>query len=139
MSQNRAFPDSLLALLSQEVLVTNLKRIDLPHLFPTARFFSDRLLAGQASGEMALRWAVFVDGLRRYCKLAANLSARTYSQFEEEERWVLANDAGWPFSFTNLCETFGLNPQSVRSMLVAWKRAHLTTLGQEQWEKESLA
>lgn len=109
-----------------------------PDMLLPAQFFSDHLLVGKASGEMALRWAVFADGLKQYWKLAADPSAHTSPEFQEEEGWMLANDTEWPFSFTNLCETFGLNPQSVRNVLVAWKNTHLTTLGQTRREKKAL-
>ena len=109
-----------------------------PDMLLPDQFFSDRLLVGKASGEMALRWAVFADGLEQYWKLAADPSAHTSPEFQEEEGWVLADDTEWPFSFTNLCEAFGLSPQSVRSVLVAWRNAHLTALRQGKREKESL-
>jgi hypothetical protein len=90
-----------------------------------AQFFSDRLLVGRASGELALRWAVFADGLSQYWRMAADNACHNSEEFREEENWVLADDSDWPFSFTSLCETFGLNTASVRTSLLAWKRAHL--------------
>lgn len=97
---------------------------ELPEMLLPAQFFSDRLLVGRASGELALRWAVFADGLSRYWKLASDCSFHNSAEFLEEESWVLADDTDWPFSFTNLCETFGLHTSSVRSSLLAWKSTH---------------
>jgi len=97
----------------------------LPDMLLPAQFFSDRLLVGRASGELALRWAVFADGLSQYWKLAADTSRHNSEEFREEESWVLAEESDWPFSFSNLCETFGLKTGSVRSSLLAWKRSHL--------------
>jgi hypothetical protein len=98
---------------------------ELPEMLLPVQFFSDRLLVGRASGELALRWAVFADGLSRYWKLAADWSLHGSEEFLEEEGWVLADDSDWPFSFASLCETFGLNTSSVRSSLLAWKNTHL--------------
>lgn len=98
---------------------------ELPEMLLPTQFFSDRLLVGRASGELALQWAVFSDGLSRYWKLAANHILHTSDEFLEEENWLLADDGDWPFSFANLCETFGLKASSVRSSLLAWKRAHM--------------
>ena len=98
---------------------------ELPEMLLPAQFFSDRLLVGRASGELALRWAVFSDGLSRYWKLASDWSLHNSEEFLEEESWVLADDSEWPFSFASLCETFGLHVSSVRSLLLAWKRSHL--------------
>jgi hypothetical protein len=97
---------------------------ELPEMLLPAQFFSDRLLVGRASGELALRWAVFADGLSRYWKLASDCSLHNSEEFLEEESWVLADDTDWPFSFANLCETFGLHTSSVRSSLLAWKSTH---------------
>jgi hypothetical protein len=98
---------------------------ELPEMLLPAQFFSDRLLVGRASGELALRWAVFSDGLSRYWKLASDCSLHNSEEFLEEENWLLADDTDWPFSFASLCETFGLHVSSVRSSLLAWKHAHL--------------
>lgn len=96
----------------------------LPDLLHPAQFFSDRLLVGRASGELALRWAVFADGLSQYWKLAADYTSHSSEEFLEEESWILADDSEWPFSFTNLCATFGLQTDSLRTSLLAWKNAH---------------
>lgn len=98
---------------------------ELPDMLLPAQFFSDRLLVGRASGELALRWAVFSDGLSRYWKLASDWSLHNSEEFLEEENWLLADDTEWPFSFASLCETFGLHVSSLRSSLLTWKRAHL--------------
>ncbi len=134
VSQSHDVRGFLLGLLSQEASVTS---PDFPRLFLPAQLFCDRLLVGKTSGEMALKWAVFADGLRQYCRLVVDLSAETSPEFAEEEEWILADDEEWPFSFVNLCEDFGFNPQLVRSLLAAWKKAHLTPLGQDGWAKES--
>ena len=100
------------------------ERYLLPDLVLPAQFFSDRLLVGRASGELALRWAVFSDGLSRYWKLASNYSFHNSEDFLEEESWMLADETEWPFSFASLCKDFGLHVSSVRSSLLAWKREH---------------
>ena len=35
----------------------------------------------------------------------------------EAERWVLSNDASWPFSFVNVCQALGFDPACVRRAL----------------------
>jgi len=89
-------------------------------------FFSDRLLVGNAPEELSLQWAVFMDGLQQYWTLAENEIGRNSEEFIQEETWMLVDDEEWPFSFTHLCETFGLQPTSVRASLVAWKKARLS-------------
>src|SRR4029077_17004979 len=96
---------------------------ELPEMLIPVQFFFDTLLGGRASGELALQWAVFSDGLSRYWKLASDSILHTSEEFLEEENWLLADDVDWPFSFTSLCETFGLKASSVRLSLLAWKQA----------------
>jgi len=108
-------------MMNEQQLVTP----ELPEILLPIQFFSDRLLVGRASGELALRWAVFSDGLSRYWKLASDCSLHNSEEFLEEESWLLADDTDWPFSFASLCETFGLHASSVRASLLAWKRAHI--------------
>jgi hypothetical protein len=98
--------------------------VSFPELLLPDQFFSDRLLVGEASGELALRWAVFADGLKRYRQLAADRRCHKSDAFRDEESWIFTDDKNWPFSFWSLCETFGLNPQSVRTTLVSWKNRH---------------
>ena len=100
--------------------------LELPEMLLPAQIFSDRVLVGRASGELALRWAVFSDGLSRYWKLASDCAFHRSEEFLEEESWVLADDHDWPFSFASLCETFGLNTASVRSSLLKWKQSHIS-------------
>ena len=45
------------------------------------------------------------------------------AEFAEAECWVFTTDWDWPFSFVNLCELFGFDPEAVRRALRAWKRA----------------
>jgi len=73
------------------------------------------------SGERGLMWAVFADGIDAYRRNAHGTSLRQRTEFKEAEVWVLSTDWDWPFSFVNLCETFGFNPFGVRQALETFK------------------
>jgi hypothetical protein len=73
------------------------------------------------SGERALMWAVFADGIEAYRRNAHGTSLRQRTEFKEAEGWVFSTDWDWPFSFVNLCETFGFSPGGVRQALENWK------------------
>ena len=73
------------------------------------------------SGERALMWAVFADGIDAYRRNAHATSLRQRTEFKEAEGWVLSTDWDWPFSFVNLCETFGFSPFGVRQALESFK------------------
>lgn len=92
-------------------------------LFPDL-FLSDRCLHGQVADEMVLKWEVFVDGLKQFWALAGDQEGHRSPEFYEEEKWVLSDEREWPFAFASLCATFGLQVESVRSMLLARKNGY---------------
>ena len=79
--------------------------------------------ASELSGERALMWAVFADGIECYRRTAHANSMQHRAEFAEAECWVFTTDWDWPFSFVNLCEIFSFDPEAVRRALRAWKRA----------------
>ena len=88
----------------------------LPQQFWTCRDGTIRL-----SGERALMWAVFADGIDCYRRTAHATSTQQRADFAEIESWVLGTDWDWPFSFVNLCQVFGFDPAGVRDALQRWK------------------
>ena len=72
-------------------------------------------------GERALMWAVLSDGIECYRRNAHGTSVRQRTEFKEAESWVLRTDWDSPFSFMNLCETFGYNPLGIRQALERWR------------------
>ena len=75
------------------------------------------------SGERALMWAVFADGIDSYRRTAHATAVERQVEFNEVERWLLATDWDWPFSFVNLCGLFGFDPAGIREALLDWKHA----------------
>ncbi len=88
------------------------------------QFWTSRRRVAYRSGERALMWAVFADGIDAYRRNAHAPSLRQRAEFKEALQWMLSTDWDWPFSFVNLCETFGFDPQGVRRKLRLWKRGH---------------
>src|SRR6266542_2508970 len=41
--------------------------------------------------------------------------------FKDAEDWFFEDDHEWPFSFINICETFGFDPHYLRRGLLRWK------------------
>jgi len=88
------------------------------------QFWNAQLAATNLSGERALMWAVFADGIDSYRRTANATAVERQVEFNEAERWLLSSDWDWPFSFVNLCTTFGFDPAGVRRALTAWKAQH---------------
>ena len=85
------------------------------------QYWHPRHVAAHSGGERALMWAVLADGIDCYRRNAHTISLRTRSEFREAERWIFKTDWNWPFSFVNLCETFGFDPTGVRRALLGHK------------------
>ena len=90
-------------------------------VFPE-QFWTADLDTTNRSGERALMWAVFADGIEAYRRTADATTAQRRLEFLEAESWMMRNDTEWPYSFVNLCEAFGFNPAGVRCALKRWRR-----------------
>ena len=74
--------------------------------------------AGPGSGERALMRAVLEDAI--HCMAAETGPPAERLQLATRARaWVVAEDVGWPFSFTNLCDALGFSPETLRARLLA--------------------
>ena len=91
---------------------------------PLSRFRYEQVHGGQKSTVppeiRALMFAVLEDAIA--CIQAGLFKPwrRNQKLFEEAEEWIHANDDG-VFSFTNVCETLGFDPQALRRGLGRWK------------------
>ena len=85
------------------------------------------------SGERALMWAVFTDGIDSYRRNAgATATASADRVFSRRRAGCCARDWDWPFSFVNLCEAFGFDPAGVRRMLRRWRQEHARQASRRQ-------
>ena len=66
------------------------------------------------TGTKALMLAILEDGVRAYLGPTPRLRA-------EAELWVTNPQRRWIFSFDIICETLGLEPDSVRTVLQTWR------------------
>jgi hypothetical protein len=75
--------------------------------------------------ETRLMLAVLEDGVACYQKYVLARDEKGRQMFRDAEEWVLREDSDWLFSFDNICEAMGLNPQYLRKGMVLWKQAQL--------------
>jgi hypothetical protein len=68
-------------------------------------------------GERALMFAVLVDALDTYVKTRSAKGHRKRAEFNEVEGWIRSRSTGSPFSFENICDSLGLNPDAIRFSL----------------------
>ena len=77
------------------------------------------------SGEKALMLAVLEDGIRCFQEHLTNPRSNPRLLSKQAEEWIRAADYEWPFSFANVCETLGIDPDALRSALLKWKAERL--------------
>ena len=80
------------------------------------------------SGEKALMLAVLEDGIRCFQEHLRNPRSNPRLLSQEAEAWIRAVDYDWPFSFNNVCETLGIDPEALRGALLEWKARRLAAL-----------
>src|SRR5580765_5484574 len=73
---------------------------------------------GDTSGPRALMLAVLHDAVQciEQGRRSRRFSARRLAA--EAEAWVRSNSRDWPFSFVNLCEVLGFDPDAFRRRLL---------------------
>ena len=86
--------------------------------------------ANNLEPERALKLAVLHDAVSVVQEIT--ITPRNYIVIKEATEWFLDElnvDKGWPFTFENICEDFGLNPQRVIESLNIQGRYDATHTG----------
>jgi hypothetical protein len=85
---------------------------------PTAeKYFRVYRQTKPGDSEKKLMFAVLLDAIRTYQKFALSTSVRRRARFREEAAWFSSEEADRVFSFANICQVFGLDPQLFRREL----------------------
>jgi hypothetical protein len=64
--------------------------------------------------EKALLMAILEDAIHCYRKYRAARDRAGRERFRETEQWIMEEGDDWLFSFRNVCELLGLDPQFIR-------------------------
>lgn len=88
--------------------------------------------------EMHLMQAILEDAIDTYRLHAVHKAPRQRRLFLDAQRWIMAHDENWPFSFENICSALGLDASFLRGGLQRWKerqeeRLNLMTTGKPQY------
>ena len=76
--------------------------------------------------EKRLMLAVMEDGIACFQKYLFARDGKGRGLFGEAEEWIMEEGGDWLFSFNNICEVLGFDPQYVRQGLVRWKEKKLS-------------
>lgn len=72
--------------------------------------------------EWRLMVAVLSDAVDCFQKYARVTDAEGKRLFDEAREWIESGNRRWPFSFVNICEALGINPEYLREGLWRWHR-----------------
>ena len=101
-----------------------------PDIILPEQFFEGARRDSYLSGEKALMLAVLEDGIRCFQEHLTNPRSNPRLLSKQAEDWIKAVDYEWPFSFNNVCETLGIDPEALREKLLTWKSQRLQTTGE---------
>ena len=80
----------------------------------TQQFFNTFRRSEYLQPETALIAAVLEDAIHDYRKYRGARDSTGKERFREAEEWLMHDGNAWIFSFTNVCEFLGLDPEYVR-------------------------
>ncbi|HEU4341178.1 MAG TPA: hypothetical protein VFU31_06380 [Candidatus Binatia bacterium] len=75
--------------------------------------------------EKKLMLAVLEDAIACFQKYVSARDGKGKMLFQEAEEWFQEKGGDWLFSFSNVCETLGFNPDYLRQGLAQWKANRL--------------
>jgi hypothetical protein len=92
-----------------------------PDMLLSAQYFENLRRRTHFEPEKRLILALLEDAINCYQDNLISRSGKKKRLFEDTEQWVLRTDGDWIFSFDNVCDALGLNPEYVRQGLLRWK------------------
>lgn len=93
-----------------------------PDTLLPAQFFAAFSREGGLVRERCLMLAVLQDAVECYQKYALARDPKGRMLFESAEEWIESAEREWPFSYENICEILGLNPEYIRRGLSKWRQ-----------------
>jgi hypothetical protein len=93
-----------------------------PDTLLPAQYFAAFCREGGLVRERRLMLAVLQDAVECYQKYALARDPRGRLLFEDAYVWIESGEREWPFSYENICEVLGLNPEYIRRGLSKWRQ-----------------
>jgi len=105
-----------------------LARILEPDIFLPSQFYGSGGLSRKLEGEKRLMIAVLKDAVECLEKYRDSRSSSGQSNYENAIEWVMDNSTDWLFSFTNICDLLGFDPQYLRDVLLKRENKYVKPL-----------
>ncbi len=91
---------------------------------PEQYFSADQIDDGLGA-EKALMYAVLKDGIRCFYKNVGAKRRKYKKMFDEAEEWISQDTYDYPFAFSAICDTLGIDAKCLRERLLEWKEAEM--------------
>ena len=75
--------------------------------------------------EKRLMLAVLEEAVLCFQKYISAGDRRGKALFRDAEEWIMEENSDWLFSFENICQVLGFDPDYLRQGLLCWKRKKL--------------
>jgi hypothetical protein len=95
-----------------------LARILEPDIFLPSQFYGAGGLSRKLEGEKRLMIAILKDAVECLEKYRGARTSTGRSHYENAIEWVKDTDTEWLFSFTNICDLLGFDPDYMREVLM---------------------
>ena len=111
-----------------------------PDTLLSAQYFGNLRRKTLVEPEKRLMLAILEDAINCYQENLLAKRGRAGRLFTKAEEWILEKGSNWIFSFKNICETLGFNPEYVRQGLLQWKEKKTAKYpGFKYWDREKIA
>lgn len=106
-----------------------------PDILITVQYLSTYRRRLHLQPEQLLMLAVLEDAVVCFQDNVTAVAPRKQTLFREAEEWILADDKSYWFSFDNVCESVGFDPNYIRRGLMRWKQTILRELDRKQGQQ----
>jgi hypothetical protein len=104
-----------------------LARILEPDIFLPSQFYGAGGLSRHLEGEKRLMIAILKDAVECLNKYHGARSSAALSQYQNALEWVEDKGTDWLFSFNNICDHLGFDPDYFRQVLLKKEGKHATS------------
>jgi len=105
-----------------------LARILEPDIFLPSQFYGNGALSRQLEGEKRLMIAILKDAVECLEKHRGSRSGAGKISYQSAIDWVEDTDTEWLYSFTNICDLLGFDPNYLREQLLKRENRYVKPL-----------
>jgi hypothetical protein len=98
-----------------------------PDTIASAQYFDNYQRKTAKEPETRLLLAVLEDAVHCFQDNVLAENGKSKKLFDDAEQWFLEESGEWIFSFSNVCELLGIDPEYLRAGLMHWKQKHVTS------------